>query len=378
MANHRTPLYDEHVALGAKLVDFAGWDMPADYGSQIAEHKAVRESAGMFDVSHMRPVDITGPGARDFLRRALANDIAKVDTPGKALYTCMLNTRGGVVDDLIVYHLGQAHYRAVVNAATTEKDIAWLTSLARDYDIEIARRDDLAIIAVQGPEARETARGVLPEALAEPAMGLKPFAVAVNDDWSVGRTGYTGEDGFELILPAGQAVAVWRKLKAAGATPAGLGARDTLRLEAGLNLYGQDMDEDHTPLESGLAWTVAFAPADRAFVGREALEDLREQGVTEKLAGLVLAGRGVIRAGAVVRLPPAGEQAGDSEEAAPGVVTIGGYAPTLARSIALARVPADWDSAVEVRIRDQWRSARIVSYPFVRKGKVRVEVTSHE
>lgn len=370
----RTPLYDEHVALDAKLVDFAGWEMPINYGSQIAEHKAVRESAGMFDVSHMRPVDVTGVQARDFLRRVLANDVAKADAPGKALYTCMLNTRGGVVDDLIVYHLADGHYRVVVNAATTEKDMAWLKSQARGYEVEIAGREDLAIIAVQGPRARDLARGVLDDALAGAAMQLKPFEAAADDDWSVGRTGYTGEDGFELILPAEAAVGVWRQLKAAGVVPVGLGARDTLRLEAGLNLYGQDMDEDHTPLESGLGWTVAFSPADRQFVGREVLEHLREQGVADKMVGLVLEGRGVMRAGAAVRRPPEENGAGDAEEEAPGRVTSGSYAPTLARSIGLARLPSDWEGTVEVRIRDKWQPAAIVGYPFVRHGKIRVDV----
>src|SRR5690625_4387741 len=275
MSLYHTPLHEEHVTLGAKLVDFAGWSMPIHYGSQIGEHKAVRAEAGMFDVSHMRPVDVSGPEARALLRHVLANDVAKIDAVGRAFYTCMLNTRGGVIDDLIVYHLTDDGYRIVLNAGTASKDMAWLTSQAEAYDARVDARDDLAIIAVQGPAARELTAPVLDDALAEAAMALKPFRATVSGAWSVGRTGYTGEDGFELILPATEAVAIWRALLKAGVEPIGLGARDTLRLEAGLNLYGQDMDEDVSPLEAGLGWTVAFEPADRAFIGRDSLTHLQ-------------------------------------------------------------------------------------------------------
>ncbi|MES1928169.1 glycine cleavage system aminomethyltransferase T [Salinisphaera dokdonensis CL-ES53] len=365
----RTPLYDAHVADNAKLVDFAGWDMPIDYGSQIAEHKAVRESAGMFDVSHMAVVDITGSESRVFLRRVLANDVVKINEDGRALYTCMLNTRGGVIDDLIVYHLAGELYRIVVNAATTEKDLAWLHSQGRDFEVQIQHRQDLAIIAVQGPRGRDLGASVLDDELGAAAMQLKPFRVASQGDRSVGRTGYTGEDGFELVLPADEAVSAWKTLRDIGVAPVGLGARDTLRLEAGLNLYGQDMDEDRTPLESGLGWTVAFKPADREFVGREALEYIREQGVAEKLVGLVLEGRGVMRSHAAVR---AADSDAD-EKQAKGEVTSGSYAPSLSRSIGLARVPAEWEERVEVCLRGKWLPARIVAYPFVRNGKSRID-----
>ena len=367
----QTPLFDEHVALDARLVDFAGWDMPIDYGSQIKEHNAVREHAGMFDVSHMSVVDIAGAGARDFLRRVLANDVAKAEPVGRAIYSCMLNTRGGVIDDLIVYRLADAHYRVVVNAATTEKDLAWLASCARDYDVDVTLREDLAIIAVQGPEAREAAHRALDSELADPAMELQPFEALMQGDWSIGRTGYTGEDGFEIVLPAAAAAKTWRALQKTGVTPVGLGARDTLRLEAGLCLYGQDMDEDVSPLASGLAWTVAFEPAERHFIGRESLEYQREQGVEAKLVGLVLDGRGVIRSGAAAR---AGDDDKTPSEQAAGRVTSGSFSPTLSRSIALARVPADWQERVEVIVRDEWKPARIVAYPFVRNGKIRVEI----
>lgn len=361
----KTPLHPEHEALGARMVDFAGWDMPVHYGSQIDEHHAVRRAAGMFDVSHMVVVDIVGAGARDFLRRLLANDVAKADgKPGKAIYTCMLNTRGGVIDDLIVYHLDEGRYRAVVNAATADKDLAWMRGQAEGFDVEVEQRTDLGIIAVQGPKARAIASGVLESGLAGRARDLKPFNAATEGDWLVGRTGYTGEDGYELLLPHDAMVDTWRSLRESGVTPCGLGARDTLRLEAGLNLYGQDMDEDTHPLESGLGWTVAWKPADRDFIGRQALEAVRgEPG--RKLVGLVLGDRGIMRAGQRLR---------HSGAAGEGVTTSGGYAPTLERSIALARVPEDWDGAVEVEVRKRWLSARIVGYPFVRNGEIKVEL----
>ncbi|WP_111745947.1 glycine cleavage system aminomethyltransferase GcvT [Salinisphaera orenii] len=368
-----TPLHDEHVSLGAKLVDFAGWEMPINYSSQIGEHNAVREHAGIFDVSHMTVVDIRGAQSRDFLRRVLANDVAKIDADGKALYTCMLNAHGGVVDDLIVYHVAGNWYRAVVNAATTDKDLAWLHSQARDFDVNVERRDELAIVAAQGPAARELVREHLGAALAERAMALKPFEVVADGDWSVGRTGYTGEDGFEIVLPGNMAVGFWRGMIRSGATPVGLGARDTLRLEAGLNLYGQDMDEDHSPLVANLGWTVAFEPEERAFVGRNALEMARQRGIETKLVGVLLEGRGILRTGASVRAAGDDAVAEPSADDAPGELTSGSYAPTLERSIGFARVPVDWDYArVEVGVRGKWQPARVVATTFVRKGKIKV------
>lgn len=363
----QTPLYEQHRALGAKLVDFAGWDMPIHYGSQIDEHNAVRSGAGMFDVSHMAAVDIEGPDARAFLRRLWANDVAKADAIGKAVYTCMLNERGGVIDDLIVYHLGDNWYRTVVNAGTTDKDLAWMQAQADGYEVCIEHRSDLAIIAVQGPAARDQVAAALNDELAQRAMQLKPFRACIDATRVIGRTGYTGEDGFEVMLPATDALALWQQLAAAGVTPVGLGARDTLRLEAGLNLYGQDMDEDRNPLESGLGWTVAFKPQERDFIGRAALQAVRDGGQHDKLVGLVLEGRGVMRAGQAVRV--AGATADDDPAQAPGVVTSGSFAPTLQRSIGLARVPADCGETVEINMRRKWLAARVVAYPFVRKGK---------
>ncbi len=346
---------------GARIVDFGGWDMPVHYGSQIDEHHAVREDAGMFDVSHMTVVDVRGDGARDWLRTLLANDVARLKKPGKALYSCMLNDDGGVIDDLIVYGMADDWYRLVVNAATREKDLAWLQS-KRVAGVEIAERPGLAMVAVQGPGARERAAAVLPEAHREAALALEPFEAGEFGDLFVGRTGYTGEDGWEIILPADSVVPFWSALADAGIRPCGLGSRDTLRLEAGMNLYGADMDEAVTPLESGLAWTVAWAPEDRSFIGRPALEAQRQEGPRRKLVGLVLEDRGVLRSHQPVFVEGQGE----------GETTSGSFSPTLGKSIAFARVPAETGETCHVEIRGKRLPARVVRPPFVRNGKARI------
>ncbi|NEX16786.1 MAG: glycine cleavage system protein T [Halochromatium sp.] len=356
----RTPLFSEHERLGARIVPFGGWDMPLHYGSQLDEHHAVRQQAGVFDVSHMRPVDIQGADALAFLQRLLANDVAKLKQPGKALYSCMLNADGGVIDDLICYDLGPNRYRAVVNAATADKDLAWMRAAVQGASVSIHSRDDLAMLAVQGPQARTKALPLLPGALQEPARALKPFFAAEQGDWLVGRTGYTGEDGFEIMLPASEIADLWRALLAADVAPAGLGARDTLRLEAGMNLYGQDMTEEVGPLESGLEWTVAFEPQERDFIGRSALEAQRASGDLREFIGLLLTGRGVLRSYQPVLVD--GQPVGE--------VTSGGFSPTLQRSIALARVQPGIGDQCAVEIRGKAVPARVVKPPFVRHGKV--------
>jgi aminomethyltransferase len=360
-----TPLNATHRALGARMVDFGGYDMPVNYGSQIDEHHAVRADAGMFDVSHMRVVDLEGEGARDFLAHALANDVAKLTTPGKALYSCLLRDDGGVLDDLIVYWRGGGRFRLVVNAGTADKDIAWLEALAARTGarLALAPRTDLALVAVQGPNARAKLWRALPGSEAATAA-LAPFNAAAFErdgvEYFVARTGYTGEDGFEIALPAAAVEGLWAALAAAGVKPCGLGARDTLRLEAGMNLYGQDMDEAVSPLESGLAWTVDRR-APRDFVGRAAL-DRASARMTQ--VGLVLEdGGGVLRAHQRVTTA-AGE----------GEITSGTFSPTMQRSIALARVPAGVapGDRVQVAVRDKMLAARVVKPPFVRNGKVLV------
>ena len=360
-ALQRTPLFEVHAAHGAKLVDFGGWEMPLHYGSQLEEHHQVRRDAGMFDVSHMCPLDLTGPQARDFLRYLIANNVDKLEVSGKALYSCMLNDAGGVIDDLIVYYLGEQWFRIVVNASTAEKDIAWMRRVLAGevgggaFDAHLAVRRDLAMIAVQGPNAREKFWAALPAARGM-SVDLKPFFGAVADDLMVARTGYTGEDGFEVTLPAADAPALWQALAAAGVAPAGLGARDTLRLEAGMNLYGNDMDETLSPLDAGLAWTVDLK-SPRDFIGKAAL--LRE-GKHHEFLGLKLLEKGVIRAHQRVAT-----EAGDGE------VTSGTFSPTLGFSVAMARLPLGVKpgDAVAVDIRGKLVAALVVKLPFVRHGQ---------
>lgn len=360
----QTVLYDTHKAMGARLVPFGGWDMPLHYGSQLEEHHQVRRDAGMFDVSHMTVVDITGGGVKPFLRYLLANDVEKLQTTGRALYSCMLNEAGGVVDDLIVYYLHDAWYRLVVNAGTTDKDLAWLNDKSGAFDVSIIPRRDLAMIAVQGPNARSKALPLLSAKLQQSGAELKPFNALADAEWFLARTGYTGEDGFEIMLPGDQAVSFWRQLHAAGVEPCGLGARDTLRLEAGMNLYGSDMDETTSPLESGLGWTIAWEPAQRDFIGRAAVEPQRSDPRKKRFIGLVLTGRGVLRNHLKLYV-------GEREV---GEITSGGYAPTLERSIALARVLPDTGETCEVEMRGKRIEAQVVKPPFVRNGKAVIDI----
>jgi aminomethyltransferase len=344
----QTPLNAAHRRLNAKLADFAGWEMPISYGSELEEHRAVRQHAGMFDVSHMLAIDIAGSEARETLLRLLANDIAKLKTPGRALYSCLLNDAAGILDDLIAYWLGEDEYRLIVNAGTAEKDLQWLRERAH-ASVAIRPRGDLAIIAVQGPRARNEFTAAFRDWELSP---LKPFSTIERGGWFVSRTGYTGEDGIEVLLPAEDALGAWEALLAVGIHPAGLAARDVLRLEAGMLLYGQDMDETTTPIECGLDWTVDLK---RDFVGADAL---RARTPEFRLAGLVLETRGVLRHGQHI------VTAGGA-----GVVTSGGYSPMLSRSIALARLPLEPGNRVEVQVRDRMLPARVVSPPFVRHGK---------
>src|ERR1700675_4079310 len=355
----RTPLYDTHILQGAKIVDFGGWEMPLHYGSQIEEHHAVRRDAGMFDVSHMGVIDLTGDRVRDFLRRVLANDVGRLTIPGKALYSCMLLPGGGVIDDLIVYFISDTWFRVVVNAGTRDKDLAWIRRHAADFAVTVALHQDLAMIAIQGPNAREKTLPLLAPPQRVSARELPPFCAAALDSWFVARTGYTGEDGFEVMLPAGEAAKTWNALRAQGIQPAGLGARDTLRLEAGMNLYGNDMDESTQPFESGLGWTVAMEPRERPFIGRGALAAIARAGSPRKLVGLLLEDRGVLRSHQRVVIPGGGE----------GEITSGTFSPTLERSIAFARVPAGTGDAVQVDIRGKLLNARVVKPPFVRFGQ---------
>jgi len=353
----QTPLNAAHRALGAKMVDFGGWDMPVNYGSQIEEHHQVRNDAGMFDVCHMRVVDVKGDGVRAFLRYLLANNADKITVSGKALYSAMLRPNGGVIDDLIIYFMSEQWFRIVVNAGTADKDIAWMKEQAATHapNLTITSRNDLAMVAVQGPNARAKVWDVLPQTRAA-TENLVNFQAADCGEYFVARTGYTGEDGFEVMLPKEKVEAFWYALNKAGVKPIGLGARDTLRLEAGMNLYGHDMDESVSPLESGLAWTVDLK-SERDFIGKAAL---LTNPPTRKLVGLLLLDRGVLRDHQKVQTTH-GE----------GEITSGSFSPTLQRSIALARVPngVAIGDTVEVEIRDKLLNAKVVKYPFARNGK---------
>jgi len=354
----KTVLNDTHRRFGAKMVDFGGWDMPVNYGSQIEEHHAVRRDSGMFDVSHMCAVDVAGSDAKAFLLRLIANNVDKLKISGKALYSAMLNEAGGVVDDLIVYFLDDTRYRVVINAGTAEKDLAWMAARLAEWklDVTVTPRRDLAMIAVQGPNARQKVWQVLPETRAA-SEALKPFFAVTVGDYFVASTGYTGEDGYEISLPAGKADALWQALADAGVKPIGLGARDTLRLEAGMNLYGQDMDETVSPLDAGLAWTVDLLAA-RDFVGKAALLAKPQQ---HQFLGLLLLDRGVLRAHQkVVTAQGSGE------------ITSGTFSPTMQQSIALARLPLGVaiGDTVKVEIRDKQLDAKVVKPVFARNGKV--------
>lgn len=345
--------------MGGKMVDFAGWEMPLNYGSQLEEHRQVRADVGMFDVSHMTIIDLEGGAARPFLRRLLANSVDSLQHAGQALYSCMLNDDGGIVDDLIVYFMHDDWFRMVVNAATRDKDLAWIRKQANGFDVEINARDDLAMVAVQGPNACARLCDTLTDISADRLRSMAAFTAMQAGELFIARTGYTGEDGFEIMLSAPGAVTLWQRLHDHGVAPIGLGARDTLRLEAGMNLYGADMDERVSPLEAALSWTVAWEPADRAFIGRAALERQRADGVAKKMVGLVLQGRGVLRNHQKV----VGD-AGDGE------VLSGSFSPTLARSIAFARVPMATGAEVEVEIRGGMVPARVVKAPFVHNEKL--------
>jgi len=353
----QTPLYQQHLDANGKIVDFGGWDMPIHYGSQLQEHNVVREDAGMFDVSHMTIVDITGPEALAYLQKILANDVSKLGFTGKALYTGMLNEEGGVIDDLIVYKM-DGWYRTVVNCGTREKDLAWMNKQIAAFDATLTERPELAMVAVQGPNAIEKVKQVRPQD-ADVIGELKVFQGLPVNEWFYARTGYTGEDGLEIIVPEAEVVEFWQALVAAGVAPTGLGARDTLRLEAGMNLYGNDMDDSISPLEAGMGWTIAWEPAERDFIGRKALEAQKAAGIPTKLVGIVLETRGVMRSHQKVVVEGIGE----------GEVTSGTFSPTLQHSIAMARVPYDTGSECNIEMRGKLIPARIVKMPFVRNGK---------
>jgi len=355
----KTPLHACHLSMGARLVDFHGWEMPLHYGSQLEEHEIVRKSAGMFDVSHMTVVDVLGAGGRQFLRKLLTNDVDQLQHNGRALYTCMCNEHGGIIDDLIVYQRASDNYRLVLNSATRERDLAWIREKVSGFSAGLQERAELAMLAVQGPDALQKTLNVLNPAQADAISTLTYFECVDVGDWFFARTGYTGEDGLEIILPETEISGLWNALIAAGVKPCGLAARDTLRLEAGMLLYGQDMDETTTPLESNLNWTVKWEPEDRDFIGLGALLSQKQQGLTRKLVGLTLKEKGIMRNGQRVVV----------EGHADGIITSGTYSPTLAKSIAFARVPLETGEQVLVDIRGKLYEAEVSKPRFIKHGK---------
>ncbi|WP_110457407.1 glycine cleavage system aminomethyltransferase GcvT [Shewanella algidipiscicola] len=361
MAN-KTVLFNKHLESNAKMVDFHGWEMPINYGSQIEEHHAVRQDAGMFDVSHMTVVDVIGTQACEFLRKLLANDVAKLTVPGKALYCGMLDHNAGLIDDLITYYLDDTHYRIVVNSATREKDLAWIAEQVKGFDVTITERPELAMIAVQGPNAKAKAASVFTAEQNAAVEGMKPFFGVQSGSLFIATTGYTGEAGYEIIVPQEEAGALWQALLDNGVKPCGLGARDTLRLEAGMNLYGLDMDESVNPLEANMAWTIAWEPSDRDFIGREALSAIKAAG-THKQVGLVMEAKGVIRPGMAVFFTDAN---GEEQQ---GVITSGTFSPTLGYSIAMARLPNSVGDVAEVEMRKKRVPVKVIAPGFVRNGK---------
>ena len=356
--SNKTILHAKHIEAGAKMVDFYGWEMPINYGSQIEEHHAVRQNAGMFDVSHMTIVDVSGDQAQAYLRKLVNNDVAKLTVAGKALYTGMLNEEGGVIDDLIIYFFSETSYKLVVNSATREKDLAWMNKQAEGFKVTVTERPEFGMIAVQGPEAKAKVATLLTAEQTQAVEGMKPFFGVQVGDLFIATTGYTGEDGYEIVVPNDQAADLWQQLLDAGVKPAGLGARDTLRLEAGMNLYGLDMDESVSPLAANMAWTIAWEPEDRDFIGRDVLVKQRAEKSTDKLVGLVLEEKGVLRSGSKVIV-----------EGGEGVITSGTFSPTLGFSVALARVPRSTGETAQVEMRKKLVNVKVVKPSFVRNGK---------
>jgi aminomethyltransferase len=355
---NKTVLHAKHLEAGAKMVDFHGWEMPINYGSQIEEHHAVRKDAGMFDVSHMTIVDVTGADVTAFLRYLVANDVAKLTVPGKALYTGMLNHDGGVIDDLIIYYLADDFYRLVVNSATREKDLAWLAEQSANFSVTVTERPEYGMIAVQGPNAKAKVATLLSAEQLAAVEGMKPFFGVQAGELFIATTGYTGEQGYEIVVPEVQTADLWQQLLEAGVAPCGLGARDTLRLEAGMNLYGLDMDETVSPLAANMGWTISWQPEDRDFIGRSVLEAQKAAGDQPKLVGLVLEEKGVLRTGQKVLV---------NGEA--GVITSGTFSPTLGYSIAMARVPNTIGASCEVEMRKKMVTVKVVKPSFVRNGE---------
>ncbi len=355
----RTPLYEQHLALGAEMSEVNGWELPLHYGSQVEEHCQVRKDCGVFDVSFMTVVDVLGEQAKAYLHYLLANDVELLHGNGSGLYSVMLNEQAGIIDDALIYLMPDG-YRLMFNTGFTDRIIGWMKLNKGIFKVTIKPQQDIAILSIQGPNAVSKLVKLLDQQYVAQLEKLQPLYSCLVGGWFISRTGYTGEDGVEIILPKAEAEHLWLELVGAGIMPIGMRARDTLRLEAGYSLYGQDMNEDISPLSCNMDWTVAWIPEDRNFIGREALDKKRQNGICNKLIGLVSEERGTLHNGQLVRIE-------GKEE---GVITSTNFSPTLGKCIALARVPVKTGSRAEVEIKGKWYPVRIVSPRFVWHGEI--------
>lgn len=353
-----TPLHDVHIALGAKMIERDGWNMPLHYGDQVDEHHQVRTACGVFDVSHLCVLDVGGSAAQAWLSLHLSNDVGRLAQPGQAQYSLLLSETGGILADVLVYRLTTG-FRLITDPACKTQLLDALHTHPDTDTLHVTEASNTALLAIQGPQARERCAALVSAARAAVIEQLSPFQAQEVEGWFIARTGFTGEDGLEILLPAEDATAFFYELIGAGVTPAGLAARDTLRVEAGFCQYGQDLTLHTSPLSLSLEHVIAWEPHDRRFIGRSALEQLRaDGGDTHRLVGLILEERGILRHGDVVRVEGLGS----------GMITSGSFSPTLGKIIALAQVPAGTSDRAEVEVRGKWYPVRVVRPGFVRHG----------
>ena len=352
---NKTPLHNAHIQLGAKMVNFSNWEMPISYSSLIKEHNAVRNAAGIFDVSHMSVFDFDGGNQIAFFKKIFANDIKKIYKDNKAIYGALLNEEGGILDDLIIYHANNK-FRLVSNCSTREQNKQWLEKHAVEFGVKVMERSDMGILAIQGPNALKKILEI--KEIDAQVNTLQSFGCMFEGDKLYARTGYTGEDGLELIVPTQDINHLWDQALELGCTPIGLGARDTLRLEAGLNLYGNDMTINNHPYESNLGWTIDMSDKNREFIGKNALLSI-DQSKSQKIVGIILQDKGVLRSGYEI-----------THEQGKGVVLSGSYSPTLQSSIGLARVDQGYKENGKVMIRNKVLNIDFVSPRFLGQGKI--------
>ena len=354
---NKTPLNNAHIELGAKMVNFSHWEMPISYTSLIEEHHAVRNTAGVFDVSHMSVFDFNGGDQVAFFEKIFANDIKKISNEDKAIYGALLNEEGGILDDLIIYHANEK-FRLVSNCSTREQNRQWYEKHAVEFGVEVVERSDMGILAIQGPDALSKILSI--DGINPQVNNLQSFGCMFDGDKLYARTGYTGEDGLEIIVPSEDINQFWDQALRLGCTPIGLGARDTLRLEAGLNLYGNDMTIENHPYESNLGWTIDMTDENRQFIGKQALLSI-DQSKSQKIVGIILRDKGVLRSGYEV-----------IHDEGKGVVLSGSYSPTLQSSIGLARVDQGYKKDGKVMIRNKMLNIDFVSPRFIERGKISI------